>query len=341
MVDFTIPKLETRSALKFSSELSACKIYEPVHFDASMNWVRPFGMLFTACVLRQFRNKYPNLQFTMTSHEECDGVSYAAQMGFFKEVSKNITIGKAPGEAKGNANYIPITTIDFKKILDDEVKKGNCSELENSIEEFSKKLARILGRDNTEANALFTYLFREMLRNIPEHANCSKALICGQYYSNNSAEIAIIDEGIGILKSLQSNTIHRMYINTDKDALECAIRPGISSTFNPRRGQRSNEIWGNSGFGLYMANKICQLLGGSFCIASGNHFIEYKKNGELIEGDTCFGGTAIKLEVSTTNLKNCGKLINEISSQGEKQAQKIKHAFKVASKPSKGLITNF
>lgn len=341
MVDFTIPKLETRSALKFSSELSACKIYEPVHFDASMNWVRPFGMLFTACVLRQFRNKYPNLQFTMTSHEECDGVSYAAQMGFFKEVSENITIGKAPGEAKGNANYIPITTIDFKKILDDEVKKGNCSELENSIEEFSKKLARILGRDNTEANALFTYLFREMLRNIPEHANCSKALICGQYYSNNSAEIAIIDEGIGILKSLQSNTIHRMYINTDKDALECAIRPGISSTFNPRRGQRSNEIWENSGFGLYMANKICQRLGGSFCIASGNHFIEYTKNGKLIEGDTCFRGTAIKLEVSTNNLKNCSKLINEISAQGEKQAQKIKHAFKVASKPSKGLITNF
>jgi hypothetical protein len=341
MIDFNIPKLETRSALKFASQLNSCEISEPVHFDASMAWVRPFGMLFTACVLRQFRRKYPDFQFSLTPHEECKGVSYAAQMGFFKEVSTNFPVGKAPGEANGNANYIPITELDLEKIWHDEVQEGNYIELEDSIEEVSKKLARILGRDNMEANALFTYLLREILRNIPEHANCSKALICGQYYSDNTAEIAIIDEGIGILKSLQSNSTHRMYVNTDKDALECAIRPGISSAFNPGRGQKNNGIWDNSGFGLYMVNEICQRLGGSFCIASGNNFIEYTANGTFSEGDTYFEGTAIKIGVSTSSLKDCSKLISEISAQGEKQAQSIKHAFKTASKPSKGLITDF
>ena len=47
---------------------------------------------------------------------------------------------------------------------------------------------------------LMTYLIREILRNIPEHAESHKAWICGQYWSDNTAEIAILDEGIVLKK---------------------------------------------------------------------------------------------------------------------------------------------
>ena len=61
-----------------------------------------------------------------------------------------------------------------------------------------------------------TYLIREILRNIPEHAEESSAWICGQYWNDQTAEIAIVDEGIGIKKSLQRNSIHRAYATDDE-----------------------------------------------------------------------------------------------------------------------------
>ena len=50
-------------------------------------------------------------------------------------------------------------------------------------------------------------------------------------WSDKTAEIAIVDEGIGIKESFRKNKIHREYIETDEDALELAIKAGISQAF--------------------------------------------------------------------------------------------------------------
>lgn len=232
-MEITIPKLETHAALNFAKEINDLDVVEPCTFCANMNWVRPFGMLLTACAIKQFKEKHKDIQLSMSYDKEKNGVSYAGQMGFFKAISTMINVGKEPGEATGNNNYIPVTELNLHQIFQDEISGGTMYEMGDVIEKKSSDLARILGRDNKEMVYLLTYLIREILRNIPEHANCETAWVCGQYWGDNTAEIAIIDEGIGILASLQNNSVHRKYISTDEDALKCAIR----QVFRKRLGQ--------------------------------------------------------------------------------------------------------
>lgn len=128
--------------------------------------------------------------------------------------------------------------MDLAQIHRRQIETGSFVEMGDSIEKESAKLARVLSRNNQQAQALLTYLIREILRNIPEHADCETAWICGQYWSDNTAEIAIVDEGIGIKNSLQKNSTHRQYIETDEDALQFAVRAGISQAFQPSKHLR-------------------------------------------------------------------------------------------------------
>lgn len=335
-----IPSLETIKALNFAKTLNGLVVDDPFTFLANMKWVRPFGMLLTACAIKQFREKFIDVPFYLECDNTKDGVSYASHMGFFKAISDKIDIGKEPGEANGNENYIPISEIDMHLIHDNEISNGRMIEMGDAIEIKASELAKILSRDNKEMNTLITYLIREILRNIPEHADSNKAWICGQYWADRTAEIAIVDEGIGIKKSLQRNVIHREYIHTDEDAIICAIKAGISQSFQPAKQNKSCDPWANSGFGLFMVSEICKALQGSFCLASGEKYIYIYDNGHINLGDTFFQGTAVKMTISTKNLKRSQDIINQISIQGEQQARTIRNAFKKASIPSKGLMNN-
>lgn len=334
---YEISSLETREALEFAKDLNELIVEDQFTFGLNMKWVRPFGMLLAACTIKQFREKYVDIPFHLEFSER-DGVSYASHMGFFKAISDKIDIGKEPGEASGNDNYIPITEIDLQQIHIDEISNGKMIEMGDAIENKASELARILSRDNKEIHALITYLIREILRNIPEHAEIKKAWICGQYWANNTAEIAIVDEGIGIKNSLQRNEIHREYIKTDEDAITCAIKAGISQSFQPSKSNVSSDPWANSGFGLYMVSEICKELKGSFCLASGEKYINIYSDGKIRLGNTAFQGTAVKMMISTESLKRSQDIINKISSQGEAQAKTIRNAFKKASIPSRGLM---
>lgn len=335
---YEIKNLETLDSLELAKELNDVVLNGHFAFDANMKWVRPFGMLFAASAIKQFREKHRGTPFTLEVKPSKDGNTYAAHMGFFKAISENITIGKLPGEANGNDNYIPITELDLHSIHESNFSNGRLIGFGDSIEKESLRLSKILSRNNDEMQNLMTYLIREILRNIPEHAECYKAWICGQYWSDNTAEIAILDEGIGVKESLRKNTVHRKYINTDEDAIVCSIKAGISQAFQPSKKNTSDDPWANSGFGLYMVSQICKELQGSFCLATGNKYINMYSDGRSKVGDTSFQGTAIKITFSTKNLLSSKDIIAKMAKQGEEQAKTIRNAFKKASLPSKGLI---
>ena len=94
----------------------------------------------------------------------------------------------------------------------------------------------------------------------------------------------------------------------------------------------------NSGFGLYMVSQICQKLNGSFCIISYGDALLIDNDG-VAEKSTSFHGTAIRIRVPTNNIPAAQAIIDEIAAQGEVEARTIKNAFKTASMPSKGLMT--
>lgn len=338
-MECTIPELSTEKALRFSADINTMNlsgIHEMV-FQADMNWVRPFGMLLASSAIKQLRKSNPDIPFRMQCASNKAGTSYAAHMGFFKSISESITVGNAPGEASGNDNYLPITELDLQQLHMADINAGLLGSVGDTIERESAGLSKILCRNNSEILAIMTYLIREILRNISEHSNSSIAWICGQYWSDGTAEIAILDEGIGIRQSLQKNIVHRQYIVDDETALRSSIKAGISQAFSPFHGNKSDDVWANSGFGLYMVSEICKKLQGSFCIASGDSFLKISNSG-IIPGETCIKGTAIKITFSTKQLNNSSSIIREIASNGELEAKTIKNAFKKASHPSKGLI---
>ncbi|MCD7740811.1 MAG: ATP-binding protein [Ruminococcus sp.] len=341
-MEFNLPNyMGTDRALRMAAALNEYNLSDgdDVNIKASMKWVRPFGMLVSANALRNFRKRFPNNSFCLTYKPSSNGVSYAGHMGFFKSFSDSIAVGNAPGEAPGSENYIPITKFNLRQLHIDNIIAGIWGDIGDTIERKSGELSTILCRDNKELHYLMTYLIREILRNIPEHADASDAWICGQYWSNHTAEIAILDTGIGIKRSLQKNAIHRKYVVDDLSALECAVKAGISQAFNPARGNKNDDVWSNSGYGLFMVSEICKKLNGSFCIASGNSYLYIYSDGRIKVGDTHIDGTAIKMGFSTQQLHSGKEIIAEIASLGEAQARTIQNAFQQASTPSKGLIT--
>lgn len=338
MVEYKIDELGTLEAIKIAKDLGDLEINEPIVFNTKLKWVRPFGMLVGVTAIKQLRDKYKDIPFSLSNDESKQGSSYACHMGFFRAISEKLNIGKMPGEATGNENYIPITELDLHQIHRDEIDAGNFIQMGDAVEKESLRLAQILSRKNKELCVLLTYLIREMLRNIPEHSESNKALICGQYWADNTAEIAIIDEGIGIKNSLQKNSKHRQYIETDEDALQWSLKAGISQAFQPSQKNKEDEIWSNSGFGLYMVSQICKELNGSFGLASGGKYISVNLLGQITITDTCIKGTAVKITISTDRVINSKKLIDEIANRGEEEAKMVRNAFRKASIPSKGLI---
>lgn len=342
-----IPDLKTSEVLNFAKNINQKKlsVYDAIFFDAQqLNWAEPFGLLLAACSIKQLRSQYPKTPFKIASFPDHlpNGLSYAVQMGFFNAISDKLHIGKAVGELTGNDNYIPITELNFKKVAHEEFFLNTVCDIESAIEARANTLAKILCRNNLQMVKLLTYLLREILRNIHEHAMTENSLVCGQYWPQiGEAEIAIVDEGIGLKSSLQKNLFHKPNITNDQDALEYALKAGISCTFSPDQSLKNYDTWQNSGFGLYMVHQISRYLKGSFCIASGNRFLkeEYKnKVYARICGDTRFNGTAIKIRFSEELLRNSDAIIKDIYQAGEIESQYIENAFRKASNPSKGLI---
>ena len=333
-----IPDMELVGTLKFAKDIfNRIPDDEEVVFDFSqMSNFDPLPMLIMGTTIRNYRHQFPEKRFYIDGYS---GKSYAGTMGFFKYISESLGIGKLPGEAHGSNNYIPITPIKVDELQKNEIAKGNIMVVGDLIEKEAGRLARIVDRGNIELHKLLTYLIREILRNTPEHAGTNTMWICGQYWpSFELAEIAIADEGIGIYKSITQNYSHREYITDNKKALQWALKAGISEAFKPSGKQRNRDEWANSGFGLYMVNSICKYINGSFGIISYGDYMLIDNYG-IKYGETDFQGTAIRMRVPSKKISNAQTIISQIATQGELEAKTIRNAFKNASMPSKGLMS--
>lgn len=335
---YYVPNMTLKKALKFSNSLESITPTDEMVFDFSkMSNFDPLPMLMMGAMMRNYRKQFPEIPFSVTGTDTA-GKGYAGTMGFFKYVSTLLNIGKMPGEAQGSSNYIPITPIVIDELQKAEYEQGNYIVLGDLIEREAGRLARIVDRGNKELHKLLTFLIREILRNTPEHAKVNTMWVCGQYWpSHELAEIAIVDEGIGIYESITKNAAHREYIKDNAMALQWALKAGISEAFRPSSKQKSKDEWANSGFGLYMVSEICRHLNGSFCIISYGNYMLIDNHG-VKAGETSFKGTAISMRVPSKKIASAQSIISEIASRGEAEAKTIRNAFKTASTPSKGLM---
>lgn len=334
-----IPNLYTKHALSFSNELYAYEEDDTYFFDvSSIGNYEPFAMLFTAAVIRQFCEKRSLMPWDIQLRFlDNSAYAYACHMGYFK--AAGFEEGKKPGEALGSNTYIPITKLNLTDLHRESAKYGGFYDDGEVIELKSAELARVLAQDNKEMRKLLQFLIREAIRNVPEHAGTNDIWICGQYWHNrNLAEIAILDEGIGVYESLNKNAIHKDYITNNDDALRWAIKPGVSCAFDPATGPKKKGDWANSGYGLHMISEICKSTKGGWCtFASNDNCLRIYSNTTTAESIT-FRGTALGIRIGTGDIKNAQAMIDAARLKGEETAKNIKHAFKSASRPSRGLM---
>lgn len=335
-----IPQLSTENAIHFCSTLHDLDYDDHYYFDVSdVTNYEPFPMLLTSAAIRQFKESWDWIgsEYQLRYNDDRN-FSYACHMGYFK--SAGFPFGNDPGEAYGSRTYIPLKKININDWMKAAIETGDFSEQVDIIEKESKKLARVLGQQNNELAKLFQYLIREAIRNVPEHAETDEFWIRGQYWGNRPgkpAEIAILDEGCGIMRSLQKNRSHREYITTNEEALRWAVKPGVSASFNPGRSNASSNPNGNSGYGLFIISEICRLSNGCMTLLSNEDcFRVFPNHASMVK--TNFRGTALGIRIFTEQIHSYQEIIDKARKQGEETAKTIKNAFKEASVPSKGLL---
>ncbi len=296
----------------------------------NLGTVEPFGMLIVSAKLRQFRIKHTDSRRMAIGYEKA---TYAGHMGFFK--SFGLDFGNEPGEALGSSTYIPITKLNVCELKEEARLK--IEPVGETIEKKAENMARILTREEGDLSEHLTYSIREIMRNIVEHSEADSIWLAGQYWpSKDLVEVSILDEGIGITSSLKGNP--HLKITNDEDSLLLAIEPGISGKAFGKR-ININDVWANTGYGLYMTSSICQ-NGGNFVICSKERALIFNNEGYKFI-PTIFDGTAIRLRIRVSTIGKLSKLLSQLVFEGEKKAKENlnNNAILTASKVSRVLTT--
>lgn len=120
------------------------------------------------------------------------------------------------------------------------------------------------------------YVMSELVRNVLEHSKSQiGAVVCAQYFKKtNRIAIGVADRGISVKLA-----INKSYnTQTNKEALELAMRPGITGTTTKIGGTEYN-----AGAGLFFTKSIAKVSKDFFLIYSGDTFYKLLKTSENSE----------------------------------------------------------
>jgi anti-sigma regulatory factor (Ser/Thr protein kinase) len=172
---------------------------------------------------------------------DTSSLKYLVRMGLFNFVELTPPTSVAEHEAAGR--FIPLTQI----------------RTSDELEEFIVEMIPLLHAAPVEAGPI-KFVMSELVRNVLEHAASPVgALVCAQYYKKTKRlSVGVADRGIGIRASIGRSHPSKSAL----DAIQLALRPGITGTTNRFGG---NEY--NAGAGLFLVKSMAQ--------ASRNFFVVY------------------------------------------------------------------
>lgn len=332
-VTFTLPpRLDLEGSLEATRLLQQVPMAKLYKLDFSkLQFVEPFGMLFFATQLRQFREANPQSRFLAEDYKKH---SYAAYMGFFQTFGLNF--GNVPGQAPGNSQYAPITCLSLEEFKQEAASK--YEDEREAIERISMKLASVLVRqDSGPLYETLSYSLREIFRNVIEHSEAVAIWYAAQYWPEKGwAELCVLDEGVGIKASLERNP--HLTITSDIDALKGALLPGISGVAYKGGPKQHKGIWANSGYGLFMTSQLCQ-RGGSFVITSGQGGFLMRSEGQH-SFVSAFQGTAIRMQFYVPTIQELSKTLDELRQLGAEIAGTLKQNANITASMSSRMLVS-
>lgn len=296
----------------FFEELDSNLNTEEVTLDcSSLRYSFPTAMLVAGSKIRTWvRHRHENKLITKKAgvNSSQSVHSYLSHLGFFDYILMGE--GNAVGAASGSGTYLPITRIskpDFNSDVED------VNEWYEKIMSAARRLARVVSGtvEDTQENRLYNYALREIIRNVFEHSGATECYVCGQRWYNGKVEIAVVDEGIGIAESLRKS----FELENDMEALNMAIKPGVSRTSNL---SESENVYENSGFGLYVLSQLSTNFGW-YVLGSGTSRL-VGHNREIAEEKLNFSGTYFGMQLYNPP-KQFGGTLSDIISVGEQEAK--------------------
>ncbi|MDD3815993.1 MAG: hypothetical protein PHZ02_15260, partial [Desulfocapsaceae bacterium] len=174
--------LNLKSAVAFVSYLLSLPDEKEYVFDfINLRWIEPFSLLYLSFSINHFVVMHPNARLEAKNYNNTDASNYAGHMGFFKAF--RLDVGKKPGEALGNKNYLPIQIFDLD-VWQEEAKleRKYVGEI---IEKRSREFAQVLTRQsNGDLIDTLEFVLREIIRNVAEHSGAQQVGFCAQYWPN-------------------------------------------------------------------------------------------------------------------------------------------------------------
>jgi hypothetical protein len=314
--------LDLHSSLEFSIVLSGLTDSESFVFDfRNTERVEPFAMLLVSSEIMGLRKKYPNSSTDCINFEH---MTVAREMGFFQAFG--FDTGTNDVATKSDLHVIPLTIFDCETLIKEAAMKG--IEVGDEVEAQSREIARMLCRESQgDVYDTLSYSIREIMRNAVEHSQAKRFGICAQHWpSQNKVEVAVLDRGIGLRKSLSVNP--HLDASDDKRAINYALMPAVSGKAFKGSRVKQHGPWANSGFGLYMTNRICR-NGGTFFIASGNAgMLLTKKEGKRYF-DCMFDGTAIRMVMRTDQIESLRSSLDKYRKEGYEIQSKYKEIVRI------------
>lgn len=315
MAHIEIPaKLDLPTLFHLAKELDQHTFKDELtlHFTEG-TFFAPFSMLFLASKLKSLKERNPALAIDCTGYKEN---GYLAHVGFFRFLG--FDHGRDIGEAWGSDSYLPITSLSREQLY--EKPDDKWEELPDLIQRHADKIAAIMARDVDKNRDLFdvlSYSVREVMRNVFEHSGANTLYYCAQYWPrSNKVEFAIVDFGMGIRRGLGTNPNFRFA--TDKQAIEYSLLPSVSGkTHLPR----TSNNWFNSGYGLYMTNRLAR-NGGNFVMASGTTGIHLSRRTKT-NYQTTFPGTALRFNMDVDEIGSVADRLSEFRRDGAILAKQI------------------
>lgn len=306
----------------FFKQLENNFLTEDVYIDINqLQFSTPTSMLIIGSKLKAWRAARESKQLRTGFKKviNSEAISYLRHLGFFDFIGSKKNVGKKMGEAFGSETYVPIIKIEKPKF-------DTLDNWYESIISSVRGLANVLAgtKHDTEEHRFYLYALREIVRNVFEHSQVDECFISGQRWGNGKVEIAIVDEGIGLLASL--NRSHKLC--NEEDAIRLAIKPGVSATNDITVAE---NIYDNSGYGLYVLSEVVANFG-CFTLGSGSKRLISTLEKQSI--DTLeFNGTYVGLELNKAP-KQFSDILKDVIASGEQEAQNYAKASS-ASKMSK------
>lgn len=203
------------------------------------------------------------------------------------------------GEADTAREYTPLAHFDNTTT--------NMDDIANDVTEIiiSNTTDRLELSDQKDLALYLNYLISEMMDNVTSHSlSTYGGFIAAQYYaSSNKVQVVIVDNGVGLLKSLSSH----FTLASEQEAISKAKEKEVTGS---NAFDIYTQVQKHAGLGLFFLSEILKRTKGRYLILSNDTVYRSAYQATHVSGeesfqeiDTSFTGTMIAFEIYEEGLE--------------------------------------